>query len=80
MTGWEIITGDSLDVMAAMPAGSVDAIVTSPFYADQRAYKPGELGGRRGNCASTSRIRAQSRAVRSGRAGALGRRDAAVHR
>lgn len=43
---WEVIEGDSLDVMRAMADGSVDAIVTSPPYADQRAYVPGEVGGR----------------------------------
>ena len=46
MTEWEIITGDSLQVMRSMPAGSIDAIVTSPPYADQRTYSPGEIGGR----------------------------------
>ncbi len=35
--------------MASMDAGSVDAIVTSPPYADQRAYEPGELGRRSGS-------------------------------
>lgn len=33
--------GDCVEVMAAMPAASVDAIVTSPEYADQRKYKHG---------------------------------------
>lgn len=35
---WDIRRGDCLELMAAMPAGSVDAIVTSPPYADQRTY------------------------------------------
>lgn len=48
-----------------MAAGEVDAIVTSPPYADQRAYEPGELGGRRGNHVANQRIRARSRAERS---------------
>lgn len=61
---WEIVTGDSLDVMRAMPAGSVDAIVTSPPYADQRAYAPGEYG-RRGNHRSGKATRARSRRERS---------------
>lgn len=44
VSSWEVITGDSLDVMRAMEPGSVDAIVTSPPYADQRSYEPGEIG------------------------------------
>src|SRR3954466_2354761 len=32
----EIICGDCLDVLADVPAGSVDLVVTSPPYADQR--------------------------------------------
>jgi site-specific DNA-methyltransferase (adenine-specific) len=40
---WEVITGDALEVMARMADSSVDAIVTSPPYADQRAYEPGEI-------------------------------------
>src|SRR3989344_7151501 len=32
----EIILGDCLDVLKGMPSGSVDLIVTSPPYADQR--------------------------------------------
>jgi DNA modification methylase len=65
MTGWKVITGDSLTVMRSMPAGAVDAIVTSPPYADQRAYDDGELGGRRGNSPANARIRARSRKARS---------------
>lgn len=34
--GWELYTGDCADIMAALPAESVDAIVTSPPYAMQR--------------------------------------------
>jgi DNA modification methylase len=44
VNAWEVITGDSLDVMRGMADGAVDAIVTSPPYADQRAYEDGELG------------------------------------
>ena len=62
---WEIREGDSLKVMRAMPRASVDAIVTSPPYADQRAYEPGELGGRRGNQPANKRIRARGRTARS---------------
>lgn len=62
---WSVDVGDSLEVMRGMPAGAVDAIVTSPPYADQRAYEPGELGGRRGNTPANARIRARSRAQRS---------------
>jgi site-specific DNA-methyltransferase (cytosine-N4-specific) len=40
---WEVIVGDSLDVMDTLEPGSVDAIVTSPPYADQRSYEPGEI-------------------------------------
>lgn len=65
VSGWEVITGDSLDVMAGMAEASVDAIVTSPPYADQRAYEDGELGGRRGNQLANKRIRARSRSARS---------------
>lgn len=63
---WEVVTGDSLEVMCGMPDGSVDAVVTSPPYADQRAYEAGEFGGRRGNHLANQRIRARSRAERSG--------------
>lgn len=34
--GWELYTGDCIEVMRTLPAGSVDAIVTSPPYAEQR--------------------------------------------
>lgn len=62
---WRVITGDSLDVMRGMPAAAASAIVTSPPYADQRAYEPGELGGRRGNHPANKRQRARGRAARS---------------
>lgn len=64
MSAWSVNTGDSLEVMRAMPAGSVDSIVTSPPYADQRAYVPGELGGRGGPSARES-LNKRSRAIRS---------------
>lgn len=64
MTEWEVIHGDSLDVMRSMDAGSVDAIVTSPPYADQRAYVPGEVGGR-DHVNRRVRSRARGRAARS---------------
>lgn len=35
---WEVRQGDALEQLRAMDAGSVDAIVTSPPYADQRDY------------------------------------------
>lgn len=64
--GWQIIVGDSLDVMRTMEPASVDAIVTSPPYADQRAYVPGEIGGRDGQeSTARQRIRAKSRRQRS---------------
>lgn len=66
MTDWLLELSDSLPAMTGMADGMVDAIVTSPPYADQRAYEPGETGGRRGNIAATARVRAQSRAARSG--------------
>lgn len=62
---WHVVTGDSLDVMREMPPATVDAIVTSPPYADQRAYEPGELGGRQGNAPANQRLRARSRRERS---------------
>ena len=42
MTG-EIICGDCIDVMAKMPADSVDLIVTSPPYADRRKEQYGGI-------------------------------------
>lgn len=36
--GWRLTLGDSLELMAQMEDESVDAIVTSPPYADQRHY------------------------------------------
>ena len=36
-----VICGDSLEVLASLPAGSVDLIVTSPPYADQRRHTYG---------------------------------------
>lgn len=65
MTTWEVITGDSLEVMREMEAGSVDAIVTSPPYADQRSYTPGEIGGRNGDNAPRTRLGARGRKIRS---------------
>lgn len=64
MTRWRVLGADSLEVMRALPRASVDAIVTSPPYADQRAYAPGELG-RRGNSEVNQRIRARTRRERS---------------
>jgi DNA modification methylase len=34
--GWEIHEGDCIDVMRSLPAESVDAVITSPPYAQQR--------------------------------------------
>lgn len=65
MRRWEVITGDSLEVMAGMAAATVDAIVTSPPYADQRSYEKGELSGRSGNNVVNQRGRARSRRERS---------------
>lgn len=62
---WEIRQGDSLDVMRELEGGGIDAIVTSPPYADQRAYAPDEFG-RRGNHRSGKATRARSRKERSG--------------
>lgn len=39
MSEWDLVHGDSLEWMRAAVAGSVDAIVTSPPYGDQRSYK-----------------------------------------
>ena len=33
---WSILEGDCIDVMASLPAESVDAVITSPPYAQQR--------------------------------------------
>jgi site-specific DNA-methyltransferase (cytosine-N4-specific) len=52
--------------MRGMDAGSVDAIVTSPPYADQRTYNPGEIGGRDKRAgAVNAHHRARSRRERS---------------
>lgn len=50
MTSWRVIEGDALGVMRGMEAGSIDAIVTSPPYADQRDYEKAAAGveGRNG--------------------------------
>lgn len=37
MSDWQILEGDCIDLMASLPAGSVDAVITSPPYAMQRA-------------------------------------------
>lgn len=67
MSDWEVVAGDSLQVMREMPVGAVDAIVTSPPYADQRSYEKGEIGKRGPNAGHVGqRLRARSRAVRSG--------------
>lgn len=65
MITWEVLEGDSLEVMRGMEAGSVDAIITSPKYADQRAYVPGEVGGRWADNRPKARLNARSRAQRS---------------
>lgn len=63
MSDWHVETGDSLALMPGMPDGSVDAIVTSPPYADQRNYDAEELAR---SCGRTSRVlRARSRRQRS---------------
>lgn len=62
---WEILEGDSLEVMRDMDTASVDAIVTSPPYADQRAYFPGEVGGRGGEHDRRRQLNKRSRAARS---------------
>lgn len=41
---WEVREGDCLDLMAAIDSGSIDAIVTSPPYADQRDYAAAAAG------------------------------------
>jgi site-specific DNA-methyltransferase (adenine-specific) len=41
---WELILGDALEGMRELSAGSVDAIMTSPPYADQRVYGEGKRG------------------------------------
>jgi DNA modification methylase len=51
---WEIREGDALNLLAEMPRASVDAIVTSPPYGDQRRY-------------DGSAARAKVRANRNGR-------------
>lgn len=38
MSTWRIIDGDCIEVLAALGPDAVDAIVTSPPYADQRQY------------------------------------------
>ena len=35
---WDAREGDCLELMRATPAGTVEGIVTSPPYADQRDY------------------------------------------
>jgi DNA modification methylase len=62
---WSVIVGDSLGVMRGMAAGSVDAIVTSPPYADQRSYTAGEVGGRHSAIKAKERLNARSRHIRS---------------
>jgi len=62
---WEVLEGDSLEIMRGMPDAAVDAIVTSPPYADQRAYVAGELGSRKGATRSKARLNARSRSRRS---------------
>lgn len=38
MSTWDLILGDSLAIMPTLEEGSIDSIVTSPPYADQRHY------------------------------------------
>lgn len=37
MSDWQILEGDCIEVMASLPSASVDAVITSPPYAMQRA-------------------------------------------
>jgi len=41
-TEWEVITGDCLEVMRGMDAGSVDAVITSPPYNIGKDYHGGD--------------------------------------
>lgn len=43
MTDWQILEGDCAEVMATLPAESVDAVITSPPYAMQRAATYGGI-------------------------------------
>lgn len=43
---WAIQAGNNLDLMPSLPEGSIDAIVTSPPYADQRDYALAAAGER----------------------------------
>jgi site-specific DNA-methyltransferase (adenine-specific) len=59
---WEVVPGDCLEVMAGMPDGSIDAIVTSPPYADQRDYVKAAAGveGRNGAAAKHTHPRTRN--------------------
>jgi DNA modification methylase len=56
---WEVITGECTEVMATMEPASVDAIVVSPPYADQRARD--ESGTYIGEARITERVNRQGR-------------------
>jgi site-specific DNA-methyltransferase (adenine-specific) len=43
----DIVCGDSADLLAAMPSNSVDLVITSPPYFQQREYGGGGVGNER---------------------------------
>ena len=73
--GWEIIAGDCADVLAAMPAASVDAIVTDPPYGlefmgkDWDSFRVGERSARWTGERQSARRRRSAARDRDDRAG-----------
>lgn len=58
---WEVRQGDCLDLMRAMEPASVDAIVTSPPYADQRDYVRAAAGADTRNFTGSATMTASRR-------------------
>lgn len=63
---WELKHGDLRDVLPTLGAGTVDAIVTSPPYADQRVYEGGDTLRRNSRAPrDNGKLKNQSRRQRS---------------
>lgn len=55
MIGWDLVRGDSLRLLAEMPDGVVDAVVTDPPYSSGGAFRSDRAGSAKAKYLSTDR-------------------------